>query len=98
MEYLKKKEKLDRSQGQLVETSKRKINSEENILTIDDVSLAENNLPLQQYDAFILFADNDIDFATEMIEKVENYGFKVNYIDDVIITILYFTKNVIAVR
>ncbi|KAG4073837.1 hypothetical protein HA402_014042 [Bradysia odoriphaga] len=42
----------------------------------DDVILAEKGLPLKQYDAFILFADKDIDFATEMIEKCEAFGLK----------------------
>jgi len=77
VEYLKKKEKFDRNQEHSVELSKRKLNPEDNILTIDDVALAEKNLPLQQYDAFILFADEDIDFAAEMIEKIEASGSKV---------------------
>lgn len=75
LEYLKKKDKYNRSQQQHVDTSAvKEINP--NCLTIDDIILAEKGLPLQQYDAFILFADKDIDFATEMIEKVESFGMK----------------------
>lgn len=78
MDYLKQQEKYNRSQRQLVNTSTTKeISPHQNCLTVDDVLLSEQNLPLQQYDAFILFADKDIDFATEMIEKVEAFGFKV---------------------
>lgn len=53
------------------------VNAEANILTIDDASLAQQGLPPQQYHAFILFADEDIDFATEIIEKMEACGLKV---------------------
>ncbi|XP_037045716.1 uncharacterized protein LOC119081078 [Bradysia coprophila] len=75
LEYLKKQEKFNRSQQQYVDTSMvKEVNP--NCLTIDDVILAEKGLPLQQYDAFILFADKDIDFATEMIEKCEAFGLK----------------------
>lgn len=96
MEYLKKKDKYNRSQQQHVDTSAvKEINP--NCLTIDDIILAEKGLPLQQYDAFILFADKDIDFATEMIEKVESFGMKVktiapsntdNLIDNLFITVV----------
>lgn len=76
VDYLKQQEKNSRSQRQLVNTSSPKEISP-NCLTDDDVILSKQNLPLQQYDAFILFADQDIDFATEMIEKVEAFGLKV---------------------
>lgn len=41
------------------------------ILTIDDVTNIEKGLPLQNYDAFVLFDDDDIVTATELIEKLE---------------------------
>ncbi|XP_044763456.1 myeloid differentiation primary response protein MyD88 [Coccinella septempunctata] len=41
------------------------------ILTVDDVEHIEKNKQLIQYDAFVLFADDDIDFATEVIETME---------------------------
>lgn len=64
------------------------VNAEANILTIDDASLAQQGLPPQQYHAFILFADEDIDFATEIIEKMEACGLKVW---------IYFTKDYIDI-
>lgn len=42
------------------------------ILTVDDVVRKNEGLPLQTYDAFVLFADDDIDFATELIKTMEN--------------------------
>lgn len=72
-----KQERKNRSQRQLVEMSTRVITPNQNCLTIDDIELAERNLPLQQYDAFILFEDADIEFATEMIDKLERFDFKV---------------------
>uniref|UniRef100_A0A1A9Z7N6 TIR domain-containing protein n=1 Tax=Glossina pallidipes TaxID=7398 RepID=A0A1A9Z7N6_GLOPL len=42
------------------------------ILTKDDVVRAQNNLPPQTYDAFVLFAEKDINYAVEMIDKLEN--------------------------
>lgn len=41
------------------------------ILTVDDVSNIEKGLPLQTYDAFVLFDDDDILNATQLIEKLE---------------------------
>lgn len=39
--------------------------------------LAKAGLPLQQFDAFVMFADADIDFATEMIQRLEeDFGLK----------------------
>lgn len=43
-----------------------------NILTNDDAPGL-----LQKYDAFVLFADEDIEYATELIERLEDSGFKV---------------------
>lgn len=42
-----------------------------NILTNDDVFRAKQGLPPQIYDAFLLFADEDIEFATEVVERLE---------------------------
>ena len=50
------------------------------ILTRDDVILAQKGLPPQQYDAFVLFADADIEQAAEIqtkFEENEKYNFKV---------------------
>lgn len=51
--------------------------TEQNILTIDDLRLSQEGLPLQLYDAFVIFADEDIDFATEMINEMEARNLKV---------------------
>lgn len=40
-------------------------------MTIDDVNRISEGLDPQTYDAFVLFADDDIDFATELIETME---------------------------
>lgn len=47
------------------------LRNDQNILTLDDVRSLRDHLPLQIYDAFVLFDDDDIDFATELIEKLE---------------------------
>lgn len=50
-------------------------------MTIDDARRAQKNLPLQQYNAFILYADEDFDFANNVMEKVENsFGLKVKIV------------------
>uniref|UniRef100_W8C275 Myeloid differentiation primary response protein MyD88 n=1 Tax=Ceratitis capitata TaxID=7213 RepID=W8C275_CERCA len=49
------------------------------ILTRDDVNRAQEGLPPQQYDAFVLFADADIEQAAEIQTKFEEnakYNFK----------------------
>ncbi|XP_037954264.1 myeloid differentiation primary response protein MyD88-like [Teleopsis dalmanni] len=45
--------------------------SDPNILTKDDVLRAQKGLPPQKYDAFVLFADADINYAIEMLAKLE---------------------------
>lgn len=57
---------------------------ESNILTSTDILLAERGLPPAKYDAFILFHNEDIEFATLLVEKLEGYGLTV------IKTITYF--------
>ncbi|XP_050733688.1 myeloid differentiation primary response protein MyD88-like [Eriocheir sinensis] len=48
-----------------------------NVLTIDDHKNLSLGLGLQQYTALVLFADEDIDFVQEMVEKLEGeYGLK----------------------
>jgi Death domain./TIR domain. len=48
------------------------LESDKYILTIDDVNRRNEGLEPQTYDAIVLFADDDIDFATELIETMEN--------------------------
>lgn len=47
------------------------------ILTHDDLKRYEQDLGPQLYDAFILFADDDIVFATELIKYLEDCELKV---------------------
>ncbi|XP_006560503.2 myeloid differentiation primary response protein MyD88-A isoform X2 [Apis mellifera] len=65
---LKLFEQLQKSQ-----TSAEKIenDTEIEILTIDDFYRKEQGLSEQNYDAFILYADEDIKFANEMVDKLE---------------------------
>lgn len=51
---------------------------EERLLTGDDVKLAERGLPPQQYNAFVLYADEDVEFASKLIERMEDVGLKVS--------------------
>lgn len=52
---------------------------ESELLTRDDVERANSGLPVQRYDAYLLFdSDNDINFATEILTKMEGeYNLKV---------------------
>ncbi|XP_031371117.1 myeloid differentiation primary response protein MyD88 isoform X2 [Apis dorsata] len=65
---LKLFEQLQKSQ-----TSAEKIENdiEIEILTVDDFYRKEQGLSEQNYDAFILYADEDIKFANEMVDKLE---------------------------
>ncbi|XP_078047688.1 myeloid differentiation primary response protein MyD88 isoform X2 [Augochlora pura] len=45
---------------------------DENLLTRDDVLRIPQGLNNQNYDAFLLYADEDLHFATEMTNKLEN--------------------------
>lgn len=54
--------------------------SDPNILTTADVIRAQKGLPPQTYDAFVLYADADLNYASEMLTKLEDspeYSFKV---------------------
>lgn len=48
---------------------------ENDIITIKDVECNEKGLPLPIYDAFVIYNDKDIEFATELIERLENIGY-----------------------
>ncbi|XP_065367511.1 myeloid differentiation primary response protein MyD88 [Calliphora vicina] len=53
--------------------------SDSNILTTSDVIRAQKGLPPQMYDAFVLYADADLNYASEMLTKLEDnpeYNFK----------------------
>lgn len=46
-------------------------NGDVDILTVDDASRIRQGLSPQKYDAFVLFAEDDIAFATEVIDTME---------------------------
>ncbi|CAG9760570.1 unnamed protein product [Ceutorhynchus assimilis] len=51
--------------------------SDKSVLTRDDVNRINEGLDPQLYDAFVLFDEDDIDFATELIDNMEkNYDLK----------------------
>lgn len=45
--------------------------ADQEILTSDDIHRLKQGLETQYYDAFLLYADEDVDFANEMVEKLE---------------------------
>lgn len=45
------------------------------ILTTADFERSEKNLPPKKYDAFVMYNDADVEFASQLIEKCENMGF-----------------------
>ncbi|XP_076233415.1 myeloid differentiation primary response protein MyD88 [Calliopsis andreniformis] len=45
---------------------------DEKVLTVDDLHRLRQGLENQYYDAFLLYADEDINFATEMVDRLEN--------------------------
>lgn len=44
---------------------------DQEILTLGDIHRLKQGLETQYYDAFLLYAEEDIDFANEMVEKLE---------------------------
>ena len=45
---------------------------DQKVLTVDDLHRLRQGLENQYYDAFLLYADEDVKFATEMLDKLEN--------------------------
>lgn len=61
--------------------------SESKILTSNDVQRYQQGLPLQTYDAFVLYADADYEYALEILLKLQNnplYNFKFCLKDDLL--------------
>lgn len=65
--------KLFKANNKSVERCCVNLDAERHILTRDDLKRVENGLEPQLYDAFVLFADEDTNFATEVIDKMENH-------------------------
>lgn len=72
-------------ESRIVDTSVKQVENKEysqncdyELLTHDDVVRHRQGLPPQRYDAYVLFDENDIDLATEILTQMEiKYGFKV---------------------
>ncbi|XP_065354338.1 myeloid differentiation primary response protein MyD88-like [Calliphora vicina] len=61
--------------------------SETKVLTSNDVQRYQRGLPLLAYDAFLLYADVDYDYAIEILQKLQNnpiYNFKFCLKDDLL--------------
>lgn len=48
------------------------------ILTPDDLINSKMGLPKIKYDAFVLYADEDVSFAKDLVDRMEENGFKVS--------------------
>lgn len=74
-----KESKSGDSQTKTLEMKECPAFDESELLTHDDLHRAKMGLPPQRYDAYLLFdSDNDINFATEILTKMETeYNLKV---------------------
>ncbi|CRL03806.1 CLUMA_CG016507, isoform A [Clunio marinus] len=52
-----------------------KADPDNDIITLHDLERREKGLPLKIYDAFVIYNDKDVEFASELIEKCENMGY-----------------------
>lgn len=52
-----------------------------NIITVQDVMNAEEGKPPQKFDAFVLYAEEDHEFAVELTDRMEKYGHTVRIIN-----------------
>ncbi|KAG5679273.1 hypothetical protein PVAND_008852 [Polypedilum vanderplanki] len=52
-----------------------KAEPDNDIITIRDVEYIEKGLSLPIYDALVIYSDKDIEFASELIERLEKVGF-----------------------
>lgn len=65
-EFIKRQDNADYS------ASSVGISVDKDILTVDDVCRIERGLQPQNYDAYLLFAEDDVDFAMQIVDKMEN--------------------------
>lgn len=68
-QFLLREQKRAAQRGRETEATESKVSADSDIITRDDTSDHK-----QQYDAFILFADADIEFASKMVDKLEARG------------------------
>ncbi|XP_077282965.1 myeloid differentiation primary response protein MyD88 [Arctopsyche grandis] len=71
--YLNKTNRISDTNGNSYSSESK---FEDDIRTIKDLSLTENGFDsTRNYDAFVLYADEDTDFAVDLITRMENCGF-----------------------
>lgn len=51
-----------------------KADFENDIILLQDMEAYDKGLPLKVFDAFVIYDEKDVEFATELIEKCENMG------------------------
>lgn len=56
-----------------------KADPDNDIITVGDFKLSEKNLPVKQYDAFVIYNKKDEEFALKLIEKCEENGYSLCY-------------------
>ena len=64
--------KVYQPNSEITETYNTNYGLDSLVLTREDIVRIENGVGPQHYDAFVLFADEDTNFATELIDKMEN--------------------------
>lgn len=62
---------LDQLQKSRTSAETLENDTDEKVLTVGDLHRQRQGLENQYYDAFLLYADDDIKFATEMVDKLE---------------------------
>ncbi|KAK2581227.1 hypothetical protein KPH14_008023 [Odynerus spinipes] len=67
---------LEHLQNSQTTTDAIEDNVDAKVLTVDDLYRTRQGLENQRYDAFVLYANEDMDFANEMIDKLEKYNIK----------------------
>lgn len=74
----KESARLDQRERNIV-TTRNDVTAVEDyeIITFEDQQLAELSLPPQKYDAFVLFAEEDMDFVNQLINRLEQQYLKV---------------------
>ncbi|TMW47270.1 hypothetical protein DOY81_007651 [Sarcophaga bullata] len=75
--------------------------TDKNILTIDDVLLAQKGLPPQIYDAFVLYADADLNRVSEMLTILEDqseYSFKLCIKDRDLLAGVHMEEHVVLTQ
>lgn len=50
------------------------VSADPDLITVQDIKARENGLPLKIFDAFVLYNEKDVEFASELIERVEGMG------------------------